>query len=333
MKTFLQQIIGYSLLLFVLNLFVGYWLKSYESTDLKKAGVFFSDLRWDGYQNLKENIDVLILGSSHAYRSYHPETLKAELPIDGAVFNFGSSAQSPVTSYFVLNEVLEKHQPKVVVMDLYMMVFTSNNQLDNGRYNFHRMAWGSNKNQFLLNGFSFSEKVELLLFPAYVYRSHLKQKLNKLFGRNYLPSGKGQYATNGFAYNQDTLTIEKLQYGNQFSKFETQLSDLTSKNLEYLKRVAAKCKQQNIPLLFLSSPMPELSVAQIKNYKEFSALFARMSSDLGVPFHDFNIERISEIKDTEHYYDDDHLNLAGAKMFSKMVGEKLKSITVKNPNG
>ena len=333
MKSFLNNIFGYSLLFFALNLLIGYWLKSYESTDLKKAGIFFSDLRWDDYQNLNENIDVLILGSSHAYRSYHPETLSAQLPVDGAVFNFGSSAQSPVTSYYVLNEVLEKHQPKAVIMDLYMMVFTSDNQLDNGRYNFHRMPWGSNKNQFLLNGFSFSEKIQLLFFPTYVYQSHLKQKLNKLFGRNYLPFGKGQYATNGFAYNQDTLTIEKLQYGNQFSKFETPLSDITSKNTAYLKKIAAQCKAKNIPLIFLSAPMPELSVQQIKNYGEFSTFFARLSGDLKVPFYDFNMERISEIKDTEHYYDDDHLNLAGAKLFSKTVGEKLNALIFDKPNG
>lgn len=321
MKSFLKKISLYSLLIFIANLALGVYLKSYESVDLKQAGIFFSDLRWDDYYSLKMPIDALILGSSHAYRSYHPASIQEEMQFENAVFNFGSSAQTPVTGYFILNEILEKQHPKIVVVDLYVMVFTSDNQLNNGRYNFHSMNWGENKKQFLKDGFSFNEQVKLLFFPAHVYRNHFKHKLNKLLGRNFLPAGKGQYEKNGFAFNQDTLAIEKLKYDNQFSKFKIQKGQITEKNLTYLKKIVEQCRAENIPIVFMSSPMPSASVNFIKEYTDISAEFAALANEWNVPYYDFNIKRVPEVKDEFHYYDDDHLNFSGAKIFSKKAAE------------
>lgn len=309
------------MLLFALNIILGLYLKTYESTDLKKAGIFFSDLRWDDYNNLKKSIDVLILGSSHAFRSYHPETIKTNLDTENEVFNFGSAAQTPVTSYFILNEVLKKHQPKIVILDLYVMVFTSDNQLDNGRYNFHSMPWEANKWDFLKDGFSFKEKIYLLFFPSYVYRNHVKHKINKLLGRNYIPGGKGQYGQHGFAFNTDTLAIEKLQYDNQFSKFQVQEAKITDKNMAYVEKIVKRCQAADIPIVLMSSPMPEHSVKFIEEYQAIYEHFEALAQDLQVDYYDFNVERTAEIKDEFHYYDDDHLNLTGAKIFSKKVAK------------
>lgn len=320
---FFKKVGFYAVLIFAINIALGYWLKTYETVDLKKAGVFFSELRWEEFYNLKKPIDVLILGSSHAYRSYHPETIRLELQTGNQVFNFGSSAQSPRTSYFVLNEVLEKHRPKMVILDLYVMVFSSDDQLDNGRINYHAMQSGTSKNAFLKNGFSFNEKVKLLGFPTYVYRDHFKHKINKLLGKTYLPYGKGQYEKNGFAFNNDTLALAKLQYDNQFSKFEIRSDGATETNLKYLEKIVDRCREMNIPIVFMSSPMPELSVKQIENYEDIFAFFERKANELNVPFYDFNINRIPELSDSAHFYDDDHLNLAGAKVFSEKLSKKI----------
>lgn len=321
MLHFFKKILLYTTLFFSLNLGLGYYLKSYESIDLKQAGVFFSDLRWDDFNNLKQPIDALILGSSHAFRSYHPATIQQGINTENTVFNFGSAAQTPVTSYFLLEEVLQKHQPKIVILDLYVMVFTSDDQLNNGRYNFHPMEWGRNKKLFLKDGFNFKEQVKLLAFPTYVYRDHLKHKINKLLGRNYLPIGKGAYEENGFAYNRDTLAIEKLKYDNQFSKFKIQKNQMTAKNLRYTKKIVERCRAAQIPIVFMSSPMPEASVKFIEEYAAISTAFSDLATDLGVPYLDFNQKRTPEIQDQYHYYDDDHMNLAGAKLFSEQVAE------------
>lgn len=324
MSLFLKKIALYISLIFLLNLALGAWLKSYESVDLKEANIFFSDLRWEDYYNLKEPIDALILGSSHAYRSYHPATIKKESGLKNAVFNFGSSAQSPVTGLFILEEVLKTHKPKVVILDLYVMALTSDDQLDNGRINYHSMQSGAVKRDFLREGFGFSEQVKLLFFPSFVYRDHFKHKVNKLFGRSYLPSGKGQYDKYGFAFNTDTLALAKLQYDNQFSRFDIHADQMTAKNLAYTQKIIDRCKSANIPLVLMTSPMPRLSVGFIEEYPQISTQFGRLAKENELPFFDFNMETIEEVKDEYHYFDDDHMNLSGAKIFSKQVGSLIK---------
>lgn len=324
MSLFLKKIALYLSLIFLLNLALGAWLKSYESVDLKEAKIFFSDLRWEEYYSLEEPIDALILGSSHAYRSYHPETIKENSGLKNVVFNFGSSAQSPVTGFFILEEVLKKHKPKVIILDLYVMALTSDDQLDNGRINYHPMQSGSVKRDFLRAGFDFSEQVKLLFFPSFVYRDHFKHKVKKLFGRSYLPVGKGQYDKHGFAFNTDTLALAKLQYDNQFSRFDIRADQMTKKNLTYTRKIIERCQKANIPLILMTSPMPVHSVEFIEEYKQIYTQFGQIAKEYKLPFFDYNIETIEEIKDEFHFYDDDHLNLSGAKIFSTRVGKILK---------
>ncbi len=321
----------YSLLLLALNFVFGSWLKTYETVDLKNARIFFPEMRWDEFYGLKKPIDILIIGSSHAFRGFDPRVIREEIPSkDSMVFNFGSAAQSPVTSYFVLEEVLKYHRPKVVVMDVYVMVYTSDDQIIHGRPILSPMKWSENKKRYLMNGFSFDEKVKMLLFPTYVYRHNLKNKRNKLLGRKYIPKADSEYAELGFAFSKDTLPLDRLYNDNQFNRFEMRVQDITEKNIEYTNKIIDRCKELNIPLVWMNSPVPEHSTKQIKEFNDIYQYFNKWAAERKVPFYDFNIERIPALKDEFHYFDDDHMNYAGAKIFSAKAAEVLKKDGILN---
>lgn len=324
MHLFLKKILGYILLVWILNLGIGYYLSTYETVDLQKNKQFFPALRWADYYSLGQDPEVVVLGSSHAYRAYNPEIMATAL--DKSVFNFGSSAQSPITSYYVLKEVVQRQKPKLVILDLYFMVFTADDQLKNGRFNWSAMKSSPVKREFLLDGFSFSNKVSLLLFPAYAYKTHLRSKINKLLGKRYLPAFKGTYQGNGFVSNPDTLSIEKLKYNNQFDVFKIDLSAITEKNMDYLKKIINYCAAEKIQLVLTAAPMPAVTVGKIDDYKSFHELFNKYAQKGNIPFFDYNINRIEALNDSTHYYDDDHLNAAGAVIFSKALSRDLKSI-------
>ena len=59
-----------------------------------------------------ENIDVLFIGSSVAYRSFDPAVF-SEKGI--STFNLGSDMQTPRQTYFLLNRYLEQMNPRLVV--------------------------------------------------------------------------------------------------------------------------------------------------------------------------------------------------------------------------
>jgi len=324
MRLFILQIMVYSSLLWLLNWSVGSYLRTYETKDLMEIGQFFPALRWQEYYQREVPIDLLILGSSHAYRSYDPKVIGEALHIENRVFNLGSAAQSPLISYYILKEILEKQRPKKVVMDLYYLVFTNDNQLRNRRYNLNQMQASLAKKEFFRNGFSTEEKVILTAFPALVYKDYLKPKINKLLGRPHLLKKKGNYQGAGFVSNPDTLSMEKLKYQNQFEYYQTETTAMTDSNLEYLKKIKLLCDKENIPLVFISAPMPEISVNKIKNYRAFYHIFSELATEWNAPYIDYNINRIENLSDEYHYYDDDHLNAPGAKIFSATVVEYLE---------
>lgn len=325
MQRFLKKIFWYFFVFWLLNLGLGYYLSTYESQDLAEAGQFYPSLRWNDYYNSQDSIDVLILGSSHAYRSYNPKIIK-QYTKNETVFNFGSSGQSPKNGYYVLNEILQKHHPKVLILDIYYMVFTPDRELRNRRYNWQYMEYGKGKRDFFWNGFSFEEKVRLIFFPSVIYRRHLKAKLNKLLGRAYLLGKEGDYITNGFVATADTLSLNELKNNNQFDVFKTKLDELAEAQLHYLKKMKDRCAEENIQLVLMTSPMPKISVEKIGNYQAFSTFFSNLSTQWNIPFLDYNIKRIEEIEDEFHYYDDDHLNAAGATIFSEKVAKVIKDL-------
>jgi hypothetical protein len=209
-------------------------------------------------------------------------------------------------------------------MDVYFMVFTSDELLNNGLINWNYMKKGAASSDFFWKGLSRQEQVASTLFPTFAYRKYFEPKVKKIFGRSYLPPEKGHYREKGFVGYSDTLTMESLQNYNQFDRFETQLKDFTQKTQNYLLRIADLCREQDIPLVFSVAPIPEISVQKIDNYPEISGHFEKLADAAGVPYFDFNRQRLPGLQDDSHYYDDDHMNLAGATYFSKTVAALFK---------
>ena len=306
------------------NILVGMWLKTYETVDLNSIGYLFAETAWEDYYAGEEPVDVLILGSSHGLHGFRPEILRDRMQTENAVWNLSSAAQTPVTTYFMLQEALKKSKPELVVFDLYSVVFSSDNQLPYARYNYFGLQDGPVKDAMLNEGFPLHERVKFKYFPAFIYRDHLRVKINKLLGRQYLPPQTEFYESYGYSYTPDTMSMEKLHNENQFFTRVIDPEKFTDRNLRYAAKVLETCRAEGIPVVLTTAPMPEFSIESIENYKEITAEFAAFAAAHDVPYFDFNVQRIPEIKDAHHYYDDDHLNQAGATIFSEQVAPILK---------
>jgi hypothetical protein len=71
------------------------------------------------WKGTSENFDVLVVGSSHAYRGYDPRIFES---YGISMFNFGTSSQHAVASELIYNNYL-KGRSKVIIYDLYDVVF------------------------------------------------------------------------------------------------------------------------------------------------------------------------------------------------------------------
>ena len=71
--------------------------------------------RFNEIENYSD-IDILFLGSSHAYRGFDPRIFKQH---GYSTFNLGSSSQPPYNSYFLLKQYVDILKPKTVLMEVY----------------------------------------------------------------------------------------------------------------------------------------------------------------------------------------------------------------------
>ena len=60
-----------------------------------------------------KNVDIIFLGSSHAYRAFDPDIFQNH---GFSSFNLGSSSQSPLNSYFLMKKYIQKCN--TVIMEL-----------------------------------------------------------------------------------------------------------------------------------------------------------------------------------------------------------------------
>lgn len=130
MKYFLKSILAfsaflvvtYSMLIFLWGNFAPQGLKPNLNYRIGSYGHMFSRL-----QELKTigEVDLLFLGSSHAYRGFDPRVFKKELSKNIEGFNLGSSGQTPIQTEVLLARYLNKLNPKTVIYEVYPGTFSS----------------------------------------------------------------------------------------------------------------------------------------------------------------------------------------------------------------
>ena len=83
------------------------------------------------YQNPKNSIDVLFIGSSHVHNGIDISLLYKEYGISS--YDFSSSGQPLPTSYFYVKEALKTQKPKLIIFDSYSLRHTD--------YRFHKDSY------------------------------------------------------------------------------------------------------------------------------------------------------------------------------------------------
>ena len=126
MRTVVFNLFLYIVLAYVLSVIATYVLKQ-PLRDADKKNLLFDKLRWDQFYSLPSNkVDILFLGSSHAYRGFNPEIIDSMTHLNW--FIVGSPAQTPVTSYYALKNVLLTQSPKQIVLKIiFFHCFTKQN--------------------------------------------------------------------------------------------------------------------------------------------------------------------------------------------------------------
>lgn len=333
MRAFLFRLFAFSLLVLCANYLIGYWLASPKREAVRNRQ-YFEILRWDDfYKQPPQSIDMLIVGSSHAYRSINPQILDTQLGLK--TFNLGSSGQSMITAYFSLREAFQTQDPKYVVLEMYPYAFYNTDQLRNGGYCYDGMHWGPAKRDFLLFGFSPDDQLSLTLLPARRYRSnwrsmglsllrHLSKDSPLEAESGVLDASRGEYLPKGYVRNDATVSASDLLAKNHFDGFKFTANGIPDVNLRYFENIVRLCKENDKKLVLIVAPLPRTTYAKLSGMEEFDRWLAAVASNHDLMcLNDLSGESLSLV-DTRDFFDHNHLNSSGAAIYSIHLASELK---------
>lgn len=303
---------------------------------------FHPRLRWSEFYSFNKNIDMVFLGSSHAYRSFDPHIFDPGLGITS--FNMGSSNQNPVDSYYVLKEVLKYHKPKLVVFEQYYVLASGEDtDFTSATYNFDFMKPSLNKLACLFGEFNPKDYLRAI-FRSVRYKDNwnkpeiinqnidrLKSSISSMFTAkktDIAPSATetGEiYRGRGYVSNDGVASIKELTINNKFKGYNN--LKFNSKRLDYDKRVIELCKKNNIKILLVTAPFPPTSLNLVGDYKSLHDTYQRIADKNGVNYVDYNyINKVKKLFKDNNFKDSDHLNASGVKILDKDLMRYIKPL-------
>lgn len=267
------------------------------------------------YAEKKNDIDLIVIGSSNSFCTVDPVTLYEEYGI--AAYDFGSSSQPMNISVLYLKEALKTQRPKVVALEVNMMAGGSIHSINEAglRWGYTDIPLSFAKLRCIYQSLG---KVDAeyfsYVYPVFRYHSRWKE-LSKL-DYTYFSQDKTNY-TKGYLASQ--AVAESPVNLNEYD-FEGE-AWIEEVNISYLDEIVQLCHRKNVELLLFKSPKANwhryeteavraLAEARGLNYVDYNELFqnGELALDTAADFRD-----------------DDHLNDSGAKKVTMHLGGYVKA--------
>jgi len=258
-------------------------------------------------QNGGRGEEIVFFGSSKCHCNYDPTVIQEITGL--SCHNYGIEGQIVFMDYYLIETLLTNTVtlPKLVVIDL-----TYFDIIDFPTYNLekiqplYRMYDASEIAKNLVKECGKIEVALVRFSRLYRYNSDVKTLLLGAF-RNYT-------LNDGFCPKIGIWDEER-------EVIETDKNPiLLEKKAEYLTKITETCKQKNIPLLFSISPFYQVHKCPLNWIERIH----KISNDEGVRICDMS-QQEEFLQHPEWFWDPFHCNCEGAKKFSALFANYLRS--------
>jgi len=249
--------------------------------------------RFNEIYNYK-NIDLLFIGSSHCYRSFDPRFFSKH---GINTFNLGTTSQSPLNSYFLVDNFLENLNPRVIILELY---------------------WGTLKGNGVESCIDLSQQIranKTLIRMAIATRNI--QSINALIcnffkKKNTDPflHSSDEYIKGGFV---ETKREDFIPQWN-LSSYKIKINDY---QIKYIEKIIDLIHNNGKKVLIIITPVSKAYYDKVVNYDYWSSFLNTISNGNGIHVIDFN--SLSYLQSEDYYYNLDHLNSKGVSKFNEIL--------------
>lgn len=299
---FFFRVLIFLFLLIISDLIIGMLLK--KMYNQQSSGWLYRS----SYALDSTKADILIFGASRANHHYYSRLFAQELNLSS--YNTGRDGNAIFYHYAVLQSVLKRYHPKVAILDFSHAEFLKSADSYERISSLLPYYYSHVELQPIIQLKSNFEHLKLLS-SIYPYNSLLFQII----------AGNSKYNTSRDNRADDLgyvplhkmfkgVTVNNASYGNY---------DLDQLKINYFKKFINDCASARIKLYIILSP------CFLKfNVNDASVVIAKkLSIDNKIPFLDFSSEPVF-LENPTIYADESHLNDTGAKIFTKMVIDKIK---------
>lgn len=241
--------------------------------------------------------DVVVVGSSHAYRGYDPALFAAR---GCRMFNLGTSAQAPSNSIDIIRAYLNAGNTGLLILDVFETPMRNDGV--EGVTDLTRNVAS--------DALAFRQALSLR-DPRAINMLALRW-LTRNDPPTYLDD---DYIGAGFSRRTDSVPAP-IQYINP-GTFEPDAAQVRA-----LKGIIKLCRDRNIPLVLACHPMPHQGDRLA--HARFLELMHEWRGPEGPLFLDFATGH--DLHDMHHFYDHNHLNQAGVERYVPLLLDSLEAL-------
>ena len=243
----------------------------------------------------KAKYDIIVLGSSHAYRGYDPAIFKK---YNYNLFNLGTNSQINLVSYFIAREFIRKENCKNVIFDIYDPVFKR-----------HSLE-------------SVSDYIQNSLSTRYVLRLMKEEKdirTINMFTMRYFNDFNG-------VFNPDTAGI-KQGYVPYFTQLKSDAKRLERDNIPddkaliHFEELIKYLQHEGINVIMAEHPLPTNFTIPKAKHEQFLESINPILKKYNIPFYDHLYD--STMTDIQYFSNTNHLSVAGVAKYNEALLKEL----------
>ncbi len=265
------------------------------------------------YEQKPGTIDVMFYGSSHTYSDINPAVLWEQEGISS--YDLAGSLQPLWNTYYYMKESLKYQHPKVMVVEL-VRAIESRDYIEEARTVTNTFGMKLSKNKIEVIRVSTPDNLIPYLLGYPVYHSRYTE-LSRADFAAYRGDPHGQ-ASKGYYPLYVTKSFDSMADLSEV----TDSSDLAPKSEEYLRKIIALAKEEDIPLVFMISPYQGI----IESEQRIFNRCGEIAAEEGIPFLDFNqmYDELGLDPQTD-MAEASHLNYRGTEKLSRHLASWLAS--------
>ncbi|MDO6790930.1 MULTISPECIES: hypothetical protein [unclassified Tamlana] len=264
------------------------------------------------YSRLKEvkstdNIDVLFLGSSHAIRGFNTRDIEKG---GYKCFNLGCKAGTPLQTLTLLKRYLYQLNPKTVVFEVFPATF----EIDGIESSLHLLANDAVDQYAIEMALKYSNpKVYNTLTYGMISDFF---KINSSFIEDSI-KGNDTYFRGGYVERKGCYWTPRA-----FGKHKIKLNQ---NQIVAFEEIIKMLKSKNIKVILVFAPVSPSYYSRYSNVGQFDSIMESYTE-----YYNFN--KIINLNDSIHFYDEHHMNKEGVDLFSPKIIEMLNKEKARTHN-